>query len=533
MKTTNEMLHTDVLIIGAGMAGLTCALSLPDYIDVLLVSKVELPAGSTELAQGGLAAVVSPGDSFELHIEDTVKAGGGLVDRQIAEEIIRYSPRLIERLGTWGAVLEGSTGKEEGGIEGGHSFRRVLHYKDRTGSFISKKLIDAVRCKSNITIMESAFAINLLTASREMQHLPDCGTDCCLGAHILRKGSIFTVLAGETVIASGGAGKVYRYTSNSDATTGDGIAMAYRAGLTLRNMEFYQFHPTCLFHPDKRNFLITEALRGEGAKLLNLNGHRFMADYDPERMELAPRDIVARAIDSEMKTLGHDHVLLDTTQIGRKTLETGFPEVTEGVLSVGIVPWSEPIPVVPAAHYCVGGVVASIDGTTEMKGLRVIGEAASTGFHGANRLGSNSLLEAGVMGMKAGAAIPNTMHNSNEYKARNWLYGRAEPLKETVLIDHAWAAIRSVMWDYVGIVRSDKRLNRALNIIEVLKSEVEEDYWALIPTIDLLELRNICTIAESIVTSALLRRESRGLHYSTDYPDTCNMGRDTKIRLIH
>ncbi len=533
MKTADEMVRTDVLIIGAGMAGLTCALSLPDEVKALLLSKEILPAGSTELAQGGLAAVVSPDDSFELHVKDTIKAGGGLVDKQVAEEIIGYSPHLIERLNSSGAVLDGAAGKENGGIEGGHSFRRVLHHKDRTGRFISEKLIDSVRSKPNITVLENAFAINLLTASREMQHLLECNTDCCLGAHILKDRTIFTVLAGETVIASGGAGKVYRYTSNSDFTTGDGIAMAYRAGLPLRNMEFFQFHPTCLFHPEKRNFLITEALRGEGAQLLNLDGHRFMSDYDSERMELAPRDIVARAIDSEMKMLGHDHVLLDTTCIGRNELENSFPEVSEGVQSVGIVPWKEPIPVVPAAHYCVGGVVASIDGTTEMNGLRVIGESASTGFHGANRLGSNSLLEAGVMGIKAGESIPSTLRNSADYIAQNWFFGRAEPIREAVLIDHAWAAIRTVMWDYVGIVRSDKRLNRAMNIIEVLNSEVEEDYWSNIPTTDLLELRNICSIAESIVSSALQRRESRGLHFSTDCPDTYRTGRDTVIRMIH
>ncbi len=528
--STESAERTDVLVVGAGMAGLTCALSLPDELDVTVLSKVPVPTGSTYLAQGGMAAAVAPEDSFRLHLEDTRDAGGGLVDEQAARRIIGMGPELVDRLADWGAVLEGAGGVGRTGIEGGHSVRRVLHHKDRTGRYLSETLTERCLEKPNIRILEGAFAVNLLTASREMPELVERGRDRCLGAHVLRGGDVVSLLAGETVMATGGAGKVYRYTSNQDSATGDGMAMAYRAGLPLRNMEFYQFHPTCLFHPEKRNFLVTEALRGEGAVLLSLDGRRFMSDYDPERMELAPRDVVARAIDSEMKRLGNDHVLLDATSLGRSRLEESFPQVTSGVMSVGIVPWDEPIPVVPAAHYTVGGILSAPDGATDMSGLRAIGEAASTGFHGANRLGSNSLLEAGVMGMLAAKAIPGTMGNPERFRARDWHFGRAEPLSESVLVDHAWAAIRSVMWDYVGIVRTDRRLHRALRLLDLLSREVEEDYWSHLPTIELLELRNICTVSRSIIRSALLRRESRGLHYSLDCPDTSPSAKDTTVR---
>jgi L-aspartate oxidase len=531
MTPADSIRRTDVLILGAGLAGLSCALALPQRLRVLLVSKVPMPTGSTFLAQGGLAVAVSPDDSFDLHLQDTVRAGAGLVDEKVARIIISRGPDLVEWLSGWGAELEGASGTGGSGKEAGHSIRRILHYKDRTGRLIGETLTERCRERGNITVMEPAFAINLLLASREMPGLASGRGDRCLGAHILTDEGVLTVLAGETVLATGGAGKVYRYTSNQDSATGDGMAMAYRAGLPLRNMEMFQFHPTCLFHPDRRNFLITEALRGEGAILLNLRGERFMGRYDRERMELAPRDIVARAIDSEMKRLGDDHVLLDATLLGKEKLESSFPEVTEGVLAVGIVPWERPIPVVPAAHYSVGGVSATPDGSTSVMGLRVIGEASCTGFHGANRLGSNSLLEAGVMGLLAAAAIPDTMADPESFEARDWFFGRAKPLDELVLVDHAWAALRSVMWDYVGIVRSDRRLRRALRILDVLTEEIEEDYWTLLPTVDLLELRNICTVGRAIVTSALQRRESRGLHYSMDCPDTVPPARDTIVRV--
>ncbi|RKZ08773.1 L-aspartate oxidase [Candidatus Fermentibacteria bacterium] len=529
---SNGVIETDVLILGAGMAGLTCALSLPSDLEILLVSKIPMPTGSTYLAQGGLAAAISEDDSFKLHLQDTINAGGGLVNEDAAIDIISAGPRLVQQLSSWGVNLEGSFGKGKSGIEGGHSVRRVLHHKDRTGRLISEVLSECSLERGNITVMEGAFAVNLLTASREMPEVVENAVDRCIGAHILQNGTILTVLAGETVIATGGSGKVYRYTSNQDSSTGDGIAMAYRAGLPIKNMEFYQFHPTCLFHPDKRNFLITEALRGEGAVLLNLEGERFMENYDPERMELAPRDIVARAIDSEMKRLGNDHVLLDATHLGREKLTISFPEVTSGVTSVGIIPWEEPIPVVPAAHYTVGGIDAQTDGKTAMNGLRAIGEASCTGFHGANRLGSNSLLEAGVMGLKSADSIPGTLLDADAFHARDWSFGRAEPLTENVLVDYAWAALRSVMWDYVGIVRSDRRLHRALRIIDVLADEIEADYWTMLPVIGLLELRNICTVGRIIVKSALRRRESRGLHYSLDCPETKQPPRDTVIKLV-
>jgi len=522
---------TDVLIIGAGMAGLSCALELPRNYDVTILSKVKLPTGSTFLAQGGLAAVTSQADSFDRHLQDTQKAGAGMVDEKTARTIISMGPDLVNALSNWGISLEGSNG-DGGGMEGGHSFRRVLHYFDQTGRFIAEHLAEECRKRSNITIIEEAFAINLITASREALSLLQWSSDRCLGAYVLTGEGIVTFLARETVLATGGAGKVYRYTSNQDSATGDGIAMAFRAGLPVRNMEFYQFHPTCLYHPEKRNFLITEALRGEGARLINGEGKRFMKYYDPKRMELAPRDVVARAIDSEMKRYGTDHMLLDATHLSRVFLEENFPEVTSGVTAVGIEPWIDPIPVVPAAHYCVGGIVADPCGKTEMTGLRVIGEAASTGFHGANRLGSNSLLEAGVMGLlcarslKAGMPPAITVTSIPE-----WSFGRAEPLEESVLVDHSWASLRSVMWDYVGIVKTDKRLRRALKLLEVLAEEVEEDYWTLLPSVEQLELRNLTTVARIIVRSALKRRESVGLHFLVDCPLTSPTRTDTVLKI--
>ena len=521
---------TDILIIGGGMAGLSCALELPEKYRVTILSKTALPTGSTYLAQGGMAAVTSSEDSFQKHLEDTQKAGAGMVDEKVAREIISMGPKLVKKLSRWGITLEGSDG-DGGGMEGGHSFRRVLHYFDQTGRFISEHLADQCRQRNNITLLENAFAINLITASREAPELVHPRSDRCLGAYVLMENDVITFLARETVIATGGAGKVYRYTSNQDSATGDGIAMAYRAGLTVRNMEFYQFHPTCLYHPEKRNFLITEALRGEGAKLINDAGKRFMKYYDEERMELAPRDVVARAIDSEMKRYGTDHMLLDATNLEKHFLEEHFPEVTSGVLSVGIEPWNEPIPIVPAAHYCVGGVVSDTHGETEMAGLRVIGEAASTGFHGANRLGSNSLLEAGVMGLLAADAMKKDLpEHIDSDKVRDWSFGRAEPLQESVLVDHSWASLRSTMWDYVGIVRTDKRLRRALKLLDVLSEEVEEDYWTLLPTVEQLELRNLTTVARIIVRSALKRRESIGLHYLLDCPEPSHIKTDTLLK---
>jgi L-aspartate oxidase len=524
-----DSIRCDVLIIGGGLAGMACALELPEGVDAVLLSKISLPAGSTSLAQGGIAAPVGPDDSPGLHLADTAAAGCGLTDAEVAGRIVSGGPGLIERLEGWGVRLEGSDGMG-GGIEGGHSRRRVLHYLDRTGRFVSESLAGRCRARRSLRILEGAFAINLITASREAPWMCPPRADRCLGAYVLHESGVFTVLAAHTVIATGGAGKVYRYTSNDDWATGDGIAMAWRAGLPVRNMEFYQFHPTCLFHPDKRNFLITEAMRGEGAVLTNLDGDRFMSRFDPARMELAPRDVVARAIDSEMKRLGHDHVLLDARSLGRKVLESRFPEVTEGVLSVGIEPWERPIPVVPAAHYCVGGVVAGVDGGTSLPGLRVIGEAASTGFHGANRLGSNSLLEAGVMGLEAARAVSGSdLSLPRGLGVRDWSFGRARPLAESVLIDHDWAAVRSTMWDYVGIIRNDRRLVRASRILEVIHREVEEDYWALMPTRELLELRNLVAVASIIVRSAMLRRESRGLHYNLDCPGQVEPASDTVI----
>ena len=522
--------NTHILIVGGGMAGLVCALEIPEKFHVTVLSKTALPTGSTFLAQGGMAAVTSPEDSFRQHLEDTQMAGAGMVNEKVARKIISMGPELVDKLSGWGIALEGSDG-DGGGMEGGHSFRRVLHYFDQTGRYISEHLADQCRQRKNITLLENAFAINLITASREAPELVNPTRDRCLGAYVLIEDDVVTYLACETVIATGGAGKVYRYTSNQDSATGDGIAMAYRAGLTVRNMEFYQFHPTCLYHPDKRNFLVTEALRGEGARLINGAGKRFMKYYDEERMELAPRDVVARAIDSEMKRHGTDHMLLDATHLSRGFLEENFPEVTSGVLSVGIEPWVEPIPIVPAAHYCVGGVVSTVSGETAVSGLRVIGEASSTGFHGANRLGSNSLLEAGVMGLLAAKAMANGIPEEiDPNMVRDWSFGRAEPLEESVLVDHSWASLRSTMWDYVGIVRTDKRLRRAMKLIDVLSEEVEEDYWTLIPTVEQLELRNLTTIASIIVRSALKRRESIGLHYLQDCPEPSHIKTDTLLK---
>jgi L-aspartate oxidase len=467
-----------------------------------------------------------------MHLEDTIRAGSGLVDVDVASMIISEGPNLVSRLSHWGIELEGGEGGSESlGIEGGHSVRRVLHHKDRTGWFLSDRLAELCRRQeSGIEIIEGAFAINLITASREAPNALPGGSDRCLGAYVLLDGEVHTFLSGETVLATGGAGKVYRYTSNDDTSTGDGIAMAYRAGLPIRNMELFQFHPTCLFHPERRNFLITEALRGEGARLLNLDGDRFMTRYAPERLELAPRDIVARAIDNEMKERGHDHVLLDCSGLSEAFLKDHYPQVTEGVVELGIIPWEEPIPVVPAAHYSVGGVAARTDGMTGMLGLRAIGETSCTGFHGANRLGSNSLLEAGVTGMLCAESLSRKRLTATDASVRDWYFGRAEPLTENILVDHAWASLRSVMWDYVGIVRTDKRLHRALRLVDVISWEAEQDYWELLPQVELLELRNLSTVCRIIIESALKRRESRGLHYNRDVPDPLPSPRDTVIR---
>lgn len=513
----------DVLIIGSGLAGMTLALSLPATLRITLLSKGPVDECASAWAQGGIAAVLDASDSLEAHVQDTLIAGAGLCDEAAVRRILEQGPQAIAWLQALGVPFSTDAGgRLHLTREGGHSARRIAHAADRTGMAVHQTLLKACQRLKHITLLQHCTAMELLQDAQQR----------CVGASVRNAdGHQQHMLASHTVLATGGMGQLYTSTTNPATTTGDGIAMAWRAGLPVRNMEFFQFHPTCLFHRERRNFLITEALRGEGAILYNLAGERFMERYDPERMELAPRDIVARAIDSEMKRLGHDHVVLDARSLGRKALEERFPEVTEGVLSVGIRPWEEPIPVVPAAHYCVGGVVAGIDGSTEMEGLRVVGEAASTGLHGANRLGSNSLLEAGVMGIESAHAIAGTIHPLPAgLSVRDWYFGRARPLEESVLIDHDWAAVRSTMWDYVGIIRSDRRLRRALRILDVISREVEEDYWSLLPQKDLLELRNLCDVAGIIVRSALLRRESRGLHYNLDCPDPVPPGRDTVVR---
>jgi L-aspartate oxidase len=510
-----------VVIVGAGLAGLTVALQLAERHPVVVLAKRRLDEGATAWAQGGIVGVLGSDDSIESHVRDTQDAGAGLVDEHTARFIARHSAQavgwLVERGVPFSADPAGPLGLHLT-REGGHAVRRIAHAADATGKAIHDVLLDEVKRHPNITLRERWMAVDLITE----RHIGSSGAPRCHGVYVLdiERQRVETLPAAAVVLASGGVGKVYRYTSNPDTATGDGIAMAWRAGCRVGNMEFIQFHPTCLYHPQERSFLITEALRGEGAKLrlpgFEGDAARFMPAHD-ERGELAPRDIVARAIDFEMKKHGLDFVWLDATHLGEAFLKSHFPTIHARCLALGIDIAKQPIPVVPAAHYTCGGVVTDLDGRTDLPGLYAVGETTYTGLHGANRLASNSLLECVVLGQTCAAHI--LAHRAAATPALPaWDESQVENADEQVVISHNWDELRLLMWNYVGIVRTTKRLERALHRIELLKREIDDYYANFRVSRDLLELRNLVDCAELIVRSALSRHESRGLHYSRDYP---------------
>ena len=517
------MKQFDYLVLGSGIAGLCFALKVAPRGRVAIVTKKDRAESNTNYAQGGVAAVTSKEDSFELHVHDTLEAGAGLCKERVVRTIVEEGPSRIAELIKLGMQfserdIPASPGARELdlGREGGHSKRRILHAKDVTGREIESALLHAISQQPNISIFENHLAIDLVTS----QKLGYVGTNRCLGAYVFDKtsGTVEPFAAMVTLLATGGCGKVYLYTTNPDIATGDGVAMAYRAGAAVANMEFIQFHPTCLYHPKAKSFLISEAVRGEGGVLKSVEGGEFMDQYHPLK-SLAPRDIVARAIDSEMKKSGADCVMLDITHKPARFIIERFPNIYQTCLGYGIDITKEAIPVVPAAHYQCGGVVTNLDGETEIAGLYAVGEVACTGLHGANRLASNSLLEALVCAHRAAQRVAANPPAPADFKIPPWQSGNATNADELVVVSHNWDEIRRCMWDYVGIVRTNKRLQRAQSRLARLQQEIYEYYWNFIVTSDLLELRNIATVAELIVGCALLRHESRGLHYNLDYPD--------------
>lgn len=513
---------SDFLVIGTGLSGLLTAHRLSRRGTVSLVSKRAADVCNTDLAQGGIAAVTGTDDDFRLHISDTLKTGCGLSDPAVVGLTVREGPARIKELVALGVRFTKKGAVFELGLEGGHSRRRVLHARDYTGHAIESALLRRCREDKNIRFFEDHAAVDLILAAHPA--VTRAADNVCHGAYVLEEtaGAIHSFLASRTVLATGGAGKVYLYTSNPDTATGDGMAMAYRAGLPLVNMEFVQFHPTCLYHPQAKSALISEAVRGEGAVLRLKDGRAFMAGYDPQK-ELAPRDIVARAIDSELKKTGAECVYLDITHRPATFIKRRFPSIYKKCRSFGIDMTKEPIPVVPAAHFYCGGVQTDHHGRTAMPGLYAAGEVAHTGLHGANRLASNSLLEASVFADRAAAAIlgeHGRKAGAGPARAEVWNYGNARPSDEAVMITHNWDEIRTLMWNYVGIVRSDKRLERASARIRIISEEIVRYYWDFLLTLDLLELRNIACLADVIIRSAAFRKESRGLHYNINYPRT-------------
>jgi L-aspartate oxidase len=517
------MKQFDFLVLGSGIAGLFFALNAARNGRVAVITKKHRAESNTNYAQGGIASVTSKEDSFDCHVEDTLRAGAGLCKETVVRAIVAEGPARIAELITLGmhfserAVPDAPGVKElDLGKEGGHSKRRILHASDVTGREIERALLAAVAAEPNIEILENAFAIDLITSPK--LGLP--GPARCWGAYVLDKpsGQVETYAAPVVVLATGGCGKVYLYTTNPDIATGDGVAMAYRAGALVANMEFIQFHPTCLYHPKAKSFLISEAVRGEGAVLRTIHGAAFMDACHPLK-SLAPRDIVARAIDNEMKRSGADHVLLDMTHRPAAFTIQRFPNIYETCLRFGIDITREPIPVVPAAHYQCGGVITTLDGATNILGLYAIGEVACTGLHGANRLASNSLLEALVCAHRAAAHAAALPPLAPLPPLPAWQSGNAHDTDELVVISHNWDEIRRLMWDYVGIVRTNKRLQRAQARIANLQAEIQDYYWDFVVTSDLLELRNIATVAGLIIASALQRPESRGLHFNLDFPN--------------
>ncbi|MBD9679810.1 L-aspartate oxidase [Pseudomonas sp. PDM18] len=522
----------DVLVIGSGAAGLTLALTLPSHLKIAVLSKGELSQGSTFWAQGGVAAVLDDTDTVESHVEDTLIAGAGLCREDAVKFTVEHSREAIQWLIEQGVPFtrDHETGREDGGFEfhltreGGHSHRRIIHAADATGAAIFNALLDQARQRPNIELLSQRVAVDLITEQK-------LGMDGqrCLGAYVLDRstGEVDTFSARFTVLASGGASKVYLYTSNPDGNSGDGIAMAWRAGCRVGNLEFNQFHPTCLYHPQAKSFLITEALRGEGALLRLPNGERFMPRFHTLG-ELAPRDVVARAIDHEMKRLGIDYVYLDISHKPAEFIREHFPTVYERCLDFGIDITREPIPVVPAAHYTCGGVLVDSQGRTDIPNLYAIGETTFTGLHGANRMASNSLLECFVYARSAAADILAELPKAQTLVALPcWDASQVTDSDEDVIIAHNWDELRRFMWDYVGIVRTNKRLARAQHRVRLLLDEIDEFYSNYKVSRDLIELRNLAQVAELIILSAMQRHESRGLHYTLDYPDLLPEARDT------
>lgn len=533
----NRHYRHDVLVIGSGGAGLALALNLPPHLTVAVLSKGELANGSTYWAQGGVAAVLDDADNIESHVQDTLIAGAGLCNEEAVRFTISRSRDAIQWLIDQGVPFTRDDGDLFGEAsfafhltrEGGHSHRRIIHAADATGSAIFNTLLERARQRSNIELLEQRVAVDLITEPK----LGGAGRRC-LGAYVLNRQTdeVDTFTARFVVLATGGAAKVYLYTSNPDGTCGDGIAMAWRAGCRVGNLEFNQFHPTCLYHPQAKNFLITEAVRGEGGLLRLPNGERFMPRFDL-RAELAPRDIVARAIDHEMKRLGIDCVYLDISHRPARFIREHFPTIYERCLGFGIDITREPIPVVPAAHYTCGGVVVDHNGCTDVPGLYAIGETSFTGLHGANRLASNSLLECFVYAQAAAADIARQTEIPWPTALPTWDASQVTDSDEDIIISHNWDELRRFMWDYVGIVRTSKRLQRAQHRVRLLLAEINEFYSNYKISRDLIELRNLALVADLIIRSAMQRQESRGLHYTLDYPHLLPDARDTVLNPPH
>ncbi len=517
----SKKFSVDVLIIGGGLAGLSAALRLADTVKIAIISKGELTESASLYAQGGIAAVLDEEDSITKHIEDTLNAGGGLCKKDVVEAVVSRGPKNIQWLIEQGVLFTRESGEDGYGCyhltrEGGHSRRRVIHAADATGKAVEMTLGEKVKQHKNITVFEDHIVVDLITNAKMGQ----TGNQC-RGAYILERstGKVHSFASRCVVLATGGANKVYLYTTNPDVSTGDGIAMAWRAGCRVANMEFIQFHPTCLYHPKAKTFLMSEAIRGEGGKLRLPNGARFMEEFDP-RAELAPRDVVARAIDNEMKCLGIENVLLDISHKPAEFIRSHFPNIYARCLEYGYDMTKDPVPVVPAAHYTCGGVITDINGRTDIDGLYAIGETACTGLHGANRLASNSLLECLVFSEAASNDILKNLPNYSLTKnIHDWDESRVTNSDEEVVVSHNWDELRRFMWDYVGIVRTNKRLERAKSRVDLLQREIDDYYGNFRVTNDLLELRNLAQVADMIIRCAMQRHESRGLHYTLDYPD--------------
>ena len=543
-------IKTDFLIIGRGVAGLTFALKVAEFGNVALVTKKGIMDSTTTMAQGGIASVFSKFDSFDLHIQDTLVSGDGLCNRDVVEMVVKNGPDMIRELIDLGVHFDFKEKERSDseslpfdtdfdlGREGGHSQKRIVHAHDMTGMELERVLVTHVKNHDRIMLFENHIAVDLITISTRMKRglITTTHEDYCCGAYVLDRQTdkIKTFCAKITLLATGGAGKVYLYTSNPDIATGDGIAMGYRAGATVANLEFVQFHPTCLYHPDAKNFLISEAVRGEGAILIDSSGNAFMEEYDSQK-DLACRDVVARAIDAELKKSGDDSVFLDVSNKNTDFIKERFPNLYEKCLNFGFDMTKEPLPVVPAAHYMCGGIATDMFGRTDLHRLYAIGETACTGLHGANRLASNSLIEALVYSHTASKQAVediDVFDFSSTPDPPPWDEVGTTDSDEVIMVSHNWDEIRRCMWNYVGIVRSDKRLARAKRRIEIIQKEIHEYYWDFRVSADLVELRNIAIVADLIIKCASHRKESRGLHYNIEYPyrDDARWQKDTIVR---